>query len=518
MRTGSGVLNGLLKRLCEAAAYPHPVEKIEFVETHISWVFLTGRFAYKIKKPVCFSFLDFSTLEKRKFFCQEELRLNRRWAAGWYKKVVPIMGPEKDARVGIEGGPGEPIEYAVQMLQFPSSMQLDRLLEAGNLDSMSMDALGRDLAIVHRTLEPILQNRTCGTPEAVLRPAAANFHEIEAALGIGSVCEIEEIEAWTRFEGQRLSSWFSSRRSAGFVRECHGDLHLSNLFREPSPDGAGRILAFDCIEFNPALRSVDVISDLSFLVMDLLSRHRADLASRVLNSYLETSGDYPGVTGLRFYLVYRSMVRAKVAALQGDTAADSYRLHLDLALEIIRENSPRLIATCGLSGSGKTTVTTDLMQALPAIRLRSDVERRRLFPSESAEGIDRGRYSEAHGETVYRHLESLARTVLESGHTTIVDAAFLRHARRDRFRELARETGASFSLLWCRASEATLRSRVRRRAEQQTDASEADGEVLDHQVGTAELPRGAESADTIELNTDRPIDLEELVRRLSAVG
>ena len=512
------MLNGLLKRLREEAAYPHPVERIELVETHISWVFLTGRFAYKIKKPVRFSFLDFSTLEKRKFFCQEELRLNRRWAAEWYEKIVPIMGPEKKARIGSEDGPGEPIEYAVQMRQFPSAMQLDRLLVAGELDSQSMDALGRDLAIVHRTLEPVSQDHAWGTPAAVLQPAEANFREIEAALGTRSVRELEEIEAWTRSEGQRLTSWFSSRRSAGNVRECHGDLHLSNLFREPSPDGAGRIRAFDCIEFNPALRWVDVISDLSFLVMDLLSRHRADLASRVLNSYLETSGDYPGVTGLRFYLVYRSMVRAKVAALQGDAAAGPYRLHRDLACEIIRESSPRLIVTCGLSGSGKTTVTTDLMQALPAIRIRSDVERRRLFPDETAAGVDCGRYSEAHGETIYRHLESLARAALEAGHTTIVDAAFLQRIRRDRFRDLARETGASFSLLWCRALEATLQTRVRHRAEQQSDASEADGQILDHQLGSAEFPQGAESVDTIELNTDRPIDIEDLVRRLSAAS
>ncbi len=312
-------------------AYLHDCDRIELVETHISWVLLTGTFVYKIKKPVDFGFLDFSTLALRRRYCEEEVRLNRRFAESLYLDVVPITLTDGVARFG---GDGEPVEYAVRMRQFPGEMQLDRLLAAGALAAEELAAFGGTLATVHDTLPRVAADAKFGSAEAVLDPITENFLQVRQSL-FASVRpqQIDGLEAWSNARHAELVPTIERRRRDGFVRECHGDMHLSNLVR--LDDG---IHAFDCIEFSEALRWIDVISDAAFLIMDCEVRNRSDLAYAFLDRYLEHTGDYRAGALLGFYLVYRSMVRAKVAALQAQRADDAdllrrFQSHVDFACE-----------------------------------------------------------------------------------------------------------------------------------------------------------------------------------------
>jgi predicted kinase len=275
------------------------------------------------------------------------------------------------------------------------------------------------------------------------------------------------------------------------IRECHGDLHLGNLAWVD-----GQIVIFDCIEFDPSLRWIDVISEVAFCFMDLLHRCHGDLAMRFLNAWLETSGDYEGIALLRYYAVYRAMVRAKVAALRAEQSGDSDASSAEvgacllLAEQLTQDMPTQLWITHGLSGSGKTTVSQKLLQDYGMIRLRSDIERKRLAGldalSHSGAGIGQGLYSQQAGRRTYRHLSRLAGGLLSTGWPVIIDAAFLERWQRDMFREVAKRRGVRFQILDFQADHATLRERVRRRAARSTDASEADIQVLQHQIQTAQ--------------------------------
>jgi aminoglycoside phosphotransferase family enzyme/predicted kinase len=499
------------------AAYPHRCDSIELIETHISWVLLTGEFAYKIKKPVDFGFLDFSTLALRRRYCEEEVRLNRRFAESLYLDVVPVTRIDGSACIG---GGGEPIEYAVRMRQFPAEMQLDRLLAAGKLTAGDLAGFGGTLAVVHENSPRAAAGVKFGSAAAVLDPVAENFLQIRQSLFSSLRSEhIDELEAWSNARHAELAPTIEQRRRDGFVRECHGDLHLSNLVR--LDDG---IHAFDCIEFSEALRWIDVISDAAFLMMDCEVRGRADVAYAFLDRYLEHSGDYRAGSLLAFYVVYRCMVRVKVAALQAQRIDDAELLrrfdaHLDYARERASRRRAGFILMCGVSGSGKSWVAERLVQRLPGVRIRSDVERKRLAAlaprARTRSAVDSGLYAAERSDALYVHLATAAEALVAGGERAIVDATLLTAARRAPFVETAARMGVACVIVYCAASRDVLVERIERRSALRQDPSEATVEVLDAQLGSHEAPTDAEGV-VVRLDTGRSIDIDFTADRIRA--
>jgi len=478
----------LLAALYRPDVYPHPVRSIAVIETHISWVVLAGDYAYKLKKSIDLGFLDFSNLEKRRHCCAEEVRLNRRTAPDIYIDVVAITGSAQEPRFA---GSGSIIEYAVRMHRFARDEELDVLLAGGRLTSADMRELAAAVAAFHASAERSREG-SFGSPALVLQQALQNFTQIAPlSLEPHRQARLNQLRVWTETEHARVAPIIAHRVRQGFVRECHGDLHLANMVRH-----AGRILAFDCIEFNPQLRWIDVINDLAFTLMDLRHRDRPDFARVALNAYLEHGGDYRGHALLPFFLVYRALVRAKVAAIracQAGVAATDRQLsladcdaHLDLAIACTRPCRPLLIITHGVSGSGKSHCSSGLIEVRDWVRLRSDVERKRLAglrPLDASTPADKqSLYTAVATTRVYAHLAEMAAGLLASGTSVIVDAAFLERRQRDDFRALALRLGAGFAILATRADHPELVRRIEARARAGIDASEATVEVLDWQI------------------------------------
>jgi len=503
----------LIESLAHGRAYDHPVEDIRVLDTHISWVVLTGSFAYKIKKPIKLDFLDYSTLAKRRNYCELELELNRRWAPDIYLDVVPISG---SFQAPVVGGKGTPIEYAVKMHQFPQSAQLDEQLAAGLLDRDDMLDLAETVARIHAAV-PAYEAVTADSSYAAIRQAMLdNFDYLQEGTDVD---DIQRLLSWTRQDLDDCRELMIARYESGCVRECHGDLYLKNLVRLPTG-----IVPYDCIEFSVELRNIDVISDVSFLVMDLVARDETRLAYAFINRYLECSGDYEGVTLLSSYVVYHALIRAKIAAiraLEREHDANRQRDHEEMnhyctvARRWIDASLPRLVIMHGYSGSGKTWLSEQLMLRLPAIRLRSDIERKRMHGLQEAEdsrsAVAEGLYAPGARTEVYARLVSLADSILEAGHTVIVDAAFLGRAERDRFRDLAGRAGAKFVIVSTRAADAELQRRLERRQGAGDEPSEAGVAVLRYQLEHADALDADESDFTIEVATDSPVDVDRLM-------
>ena len=508
----------LIESLAHGRAYDHPVEDIRVFDTHISWVLLTGDFAYKIKKPIKLEFLDYSTLEKRKHYCELELELNRRWAPDVYLDVVPVCG---SFQAPVVGGKGTPIEYAVKMKQFPQSAQLDEQLANGLLDHDDMIELAETVAQIHAAV-PVYEAVTADSFYAAIRQAMLdNFDYLQEGTDAD---DIQRLLSWTRQDLEDCRESIIARYESGCVRECHGDLYLKNLVRLPSG-----IVPYDCIEFSVELRNIDVISDVSFLVMDLVARDETQLAYAFINRYLECSGDYEGVTLLSSYVVYHALIRAKIAAiraLEREHEANRQRDHEEMnhycamARRWIDAGVPRMVIMHGYSGSGKTWLSRQLMLRLPAIRVRSDIERKRLHGLQETEWSDsavgQGLYVPDARTGVYERLVGLAETILSAGHNVIVDASFLDRAERDRFRDLAGRADAKFVIVSTSAAREELRRRIEHRDRVGGDPSEADIAVLRYQFDHADALDGDERECAIEVATDRSVDIDRLVRRLGA--
>jgi len=492
-------------------AFEHPADRIELVETHISWVILSGDFAYKIKKPLVLDFLDFGSLEKRRRSCEEELRLNRPWAPEIYLGVVTITGPEDRPHIG---GDGEVLEYAVKMRRFDQDLRLDRQLEAGLLTVADMKELGQSIAIRHAAAA---RAKTADRERLVRQAIHFVWENFDHLHGIADDDEFAFLNDWTARELEQREALLWRRFDDGFVRDCHGDLHLGNLVRLP-----GGITTFDCIEFNADLRYTDVYADVGFLVMDLTEKGHPDLAAHFLNRYLERSGDYPGAVLLDLYFVYRCLVRAKVAAIRSREREDDAERESDvreareycaMARRQAQKQEPVLVVMCGLSGSGKTWLSERLMAALPAIRIRSDIERKRLFgigeTAPSGSGLAAGIYSAQASAATYATLFDYAARLLWSGHSVILDATFLDAAGRDAARRVGAAAGCSTVLVRAQAADTVLRDRIRQRASRTDEASEAGLAVLEHQLATADALETGEGA--IAVDTDSDVDLVELV-------
>jgi aminoglycoside phosphotransferase family enzyme/gluconate kinase len=512
LTTDASLVEGLLR----PEAFPHPAGDIELMETHISWVILAGNYAYKIKKPVVLDFLDFGTLQKRRHFCEEELRLNRPWAPELYLEVVVVTGPADEPVIG---GDGEALEYAVKMLRFDQDLRLDRQLADGLLTVPDMKELGKNIAARHAAAErPDPADR-----DRLIRQAIHYVRENFDHLGdILDADEFRFLRDWTERELEQHEATLRQRFDDGFVRDCHGDLHLGNLVRLPSG-----ITTFDCIEFNPDLRNTDVFADVGFLVMDLTEKGHHELAAHFLNRYLERSGDYEGTVLLDLYFVYRCLVRAKVAAIRSrereseterDTDIAEARDYAAMARRRATKGRPILAIMCGLSGSGKTWLSERLMAALPAIRIRSDIERKRLFgldeTADSESGIGTGIYSPSASTETYERLFTLADSLLAAGHHVILDAAFLKKRQRVSAGSVASSLGVDSVLVYAEAPVDVLRSRIEERAKQKDAASEADLAVLEHQLESI-APAGIDER-PIRVDTSSEIDVAHLVSSILA--
>lgn len=501
----------MIKSLQQAGCYPHPVTDIELIETHISWVLLTGEYAYKIKKPLNLGFLDFSTLALRQHCCDEELRLNRRFAPDIYLEVVRITGDANSPHVS---GDGAAIEYAVKMRQFPQEALASSLLAAGSLTPRHVEFFAAELATIHRAAAATNAVSTFGTPPSMLDAAIQNFDQLSPLLtGADDVAAMARLRAWTMREHDARKSLMDERRVKGAVREGHGDLHLGNIVLIE-----GRLVPFDCIEFNPSLRWNDVLSEAAFLVMDLHDRGSPRLAWLFLNAYLEHAGDYDGVGVLRFYLVYRALVRAKIHALRaaqpGLTTArrrslqHAARNYLTLAETFTGRQPAALIITHGLSGSGKSRIAGELMQQPGAIRIRSDVERKRLHglaPRDRETGaVGASIYGDDATQSLYQHLASCAQGIIAAGYTVIVDAAFLKRWQRELLARVAAEAGVPFLIMAVAAPEDVLRQRILQRQSADDDPSDAGIAVLEHQLKTREPLSAGEHGMSMELSSDGP--------------
>jgi predicted kinase len=367
---------------------------------------------------------------------------------------------------------------------------------------------------------------THGSPQRILQLARDNFGPVRSALSDPAAAAIlGQLEGWTATEFGARRELMASRQHGGFVRECHGDLHLGNLALID-----GHVAIFDGIEFNGELRWIDVISEVAFLVMDLEHRGRADLARRALSAYLEQSGDYAGVPLLRFYVVYRAMVRAKVRCLRAqqldarksERALEEARQYLVLASRYSQAATPILIAMHGLSGSGKSTVAQAIVEQLGAIRIRTDRERKRLHGlaalARSRSRIDQDMYAPDVNQRTYDRTCELARNVLDGGYPVVLDGAFLKRWQRERVRALARDARVSFVIADVQAPEHVLRDRIARRAAGGADVSEAGVEVLDLQLASRDRLGEDEIAESVTLDGTRDVDREMLSALRARVG
>lgn len=445
----------------------------ELIETHISWIILAGDDVYKLKKPVDLGFVDFSTLPKRKHFCEEELRLNRRAAPEIYLEVVPISGTESEPRLGDDTAP---IEYAVKMSRFEQDSILDHLAEQVQLDARITSLLARAIADFHNAIADKGEFPFDDVLAHVREPVDENFRQLEPLVKTDDEkAALARLKAWSIAEFERLRDVFLERHQRGFMRECHGDLHLRNILYQD-----GKCIPFDCLEFNPALRWIDTANDIAFTVMDMETHSLHQQAHQLLIEYLEHTGDYDLLAVLRYYLVYRAIVRAKVdairsqqdqehaTALLGD--CDSY---LQMALRYTEPGQPALVLMCGISGSGKTTIGRQIATELSAIQVRSDVERKRIFDlepeaSSHASGIDI--YTETASEQTFQRLASLTRSICRNRYLTLVDATFIDIDRRHQFEALAKELQVPWAIVHCEASPDAIAERL---ASRQGDASEA---------------------------------------------
>ncbi|OYY93685.1 MAG: hypothetical protein B7Y41_10590 [Hydrogenophilales bacterium 28-61-23] len=494
------LITGLLK----PAAYPHPANTPRLIETHISWVILAGEFAYKIKKPLDLGFLDFSSLDKRRHFCEEEIRLNTRLAPDIYLGVVAITGTPEEPLIE---GTGAAIEWAVKMRAFPADATLDREPE---ITIEQIDAIADRIAAFHENIAIAPAESAYGAPESVSEPVAVNFAQLRKLLPLldGETFKtlLDRLQTWSQTESERLAVHFIARKTNGYIRECHGDLHMGNIAWVD-----GKPLIFDALEFNPALRHIDVISEIAFLAMDLRHRDRDDLAWRLLNRYLDQTGDIDGLAALPYYQVYRALVRAKVAAIQASQAGADFAeclRYLELANRLAHDRRPALVLMHGVSGSGKTWLSQHLLEQLGGIRLRSDVTRKRLFglkplqdSSADFSNTPGGIYTQAASARTLTTLLDAARASLAAGFLTLVDATFIHRTWRAPFQALAEEIGIAWQIVSVEAPSDVLRARIAQRRLSGADASEADQSVLDSQLANLQPFSPEESVHVLHLGS-----------------
>ena len=507
----------LFQELQKPEAYDPVPQSVERIDTHASSVFLAGPFAYKAKQAVKYPFLDFSTLEKRRTALLNELRINRRTAPDLYLDVVPITAGKGGAfRLG---GAGEAVEWALRLRRFGQDKLYDRLAEKGELDAGDMARLAETIADFHATADRLLTPSHATAPlAAILRDNAQEFATL------AEVFPPEEIAALTQASEAMLAALtplLRSRAAGGYVRHCHGDLHLRNIV-----EIEGKPVLFDAIEFDDKLATIDVLYDLAFLLMDLGRRGLGGHANAVLNAYLDregSSGNLLGLAALPLFLSMRAAVRAKVELLrtkrigadptEPGAALTEARVYFGLARLYIVPQPARLIAIGGLSGSGKSAVARAIAPYVGpfpgAVHMRSDVERKRLFGAEPRETLPARAYAAEVSDTVYAICRKRALLALVAGRAVILDAVNAKPAERAEAAQLARQTGVPFTGLWLEAPRAVMRERV---ADRRGDVSDATPSVVDIQLSYDLGPQ-----DFAVIDASRPLD-EVVAACLQRIG
>ncbi len=490
----------MLAALCNSDAYDHPAAKIVHLHTHISDIFLAGEYAYKIKKPVDFGFLDFTTPEKRLRACRDEVRLNSRLAPQIYLGVVPIYLSGGGYHVGdmTQTIYSRVVDYAVWMTRMPEDGMLDRVAAAGGLRREHMLDIAHQMAQFHATAERNADIDRFGGMQGIRNHVRQNFGQTKRFIDYSITrTQFEYLKDYMEGYMRTHDLLFSARVSASRVVDGHGDLHLRNmcLYRE-------KVIIFDCIEFNPQLRACDVIGDIAFLTMDLDARHLPGLGNNFLNAYLEETGDYAGLGMLDFYQSYRAYVRGKVASfLLLDASNETERAnamreakgYFDLAQSYLSGGTGGLLITCGPSASGKTTVASQIAETMRGIAVRSDAVRKQLagvaLQQTNSTPYQRGIYSVEMTKRTYRSLLDKARAIIDSGRWAILDATFAQRAQRLEAEALAHSLGTGFGIIYCTASRSELANRLDKRSRLHLDISDATQEVLDEQLRRFEAPQ-----------------------------
>jgi len=478
----------LIEAMLQPEFYPHPVKSVRMLQTHISWVFLAGQYAYKLKKPVNLGFLDFTSLEKRCFFCEQELCLNQRLAPAIYLEVLPISWISNSYQLG---NADNIQDYCLKMIRFSQDDLLDRRLDSGSFDPVWMDILAEDIAVFHATAETSQQIQAFGDTHFLHEHITANLHI--AKEHAGTTIESGQLNAIRQFSEtfiHKHAKDFALRQREGRIRDGHGDLHLRNmaLFQ-------GQPMVFDCIEFNDEYRMIDTMNDVAFLVMDCDARARPDLGFRFLSRYLEFSGDYEGIVLLPLYLSYRAGVRGKVACLLSDDKgihADQKNLqhteasrYFSLARSYATSTTPRVFAVGGLSGSGKSRLALLGCGIERAVIIRSDATRKRIAENHKHHDL----YGMEMNARTYEAMFEAAKRVLDANFSVILDATFLRLEDREGIRRLAKTENVKSRIFWLDVNEPLLRKHINQRMRTGKDVSDADLHVLDMQLEDYQRPQ-----------------------------
>ena len=510
----------LVKNLQNAVLYDHPVTRFDVIETHISYVILTGDYVYKIKKPLDMGFLDFSTLDKRLFYCQEETRLNKKMAPDTYLGVVKITGT---IDAPIIGGDDHAIEYAVKMREFPQTAIFDSLLKEKQLTTPMVNETAQILAEFHQQSAKGLADNPYGTYQQIHEPVIQNFDQIKPLIeNEADLCQLSTLSEWADAEHIRLQPVINARKAEGYIRECHGDVHLGNIaLIDKHP------MIFDCIEFNDSFRWTDVMADLAFLAMDLEDKQQSQMANSVINSYFARTGDYGGLHILNYYKAYRAVVRAKIALFQRMQASNKkaqlalwqqYKSCANLAERYCRPSAPALVITHGLTASGKTTIAEKLVALGSFVHISSDRERKRLAglpeTSQSQYGVFDGIYSADATETVYEHLLGTAQTILQAGYSVVVDATFIKQCHRQSFQQLAQAQNIPFHIIHTYADEAQLMAWLNERQKQSDQVSEAREDIYRALKAQVETLTKDEIEQTLSINMSESNNLEQKLLNL----
>ena len=510
----TGQHEALVRSLMDPACWPEGGADRRRIDTHISTVVLAGDVAYKLKKPLDLGFLDFFTIEARRRACEEELRLNSRLAPQIYQAVCAVTGSIERPTID---GDGEAIDWAVRMHRFDPDAILSGLMH--RLDARLIETLAERVALFHAQTEVCAPDQPFGSADAAYAPMQENLKQIKARAPQFST-QVEPLNQWTASQRIDLDKVLRQRKAQGHIRECHGDLHLGNVaLIDDQP------VMFDAIEFNAGLRWIDTINDVAFMTMDLQERGRTDLAYRFLDRYLQFCGDYEGLAVLRFYEVYRALVRAKIAAIRsgqtGLSDQESAKVHQELtgyisfAKKLTMPHGGAVIITHGVSGSGKSHVSRSLPDFLPAVRLRSDVERKRILGIRADDdATEKGGYAEQLTAKTYTRLAELAETVVRTGYVAVVDATFLKRAQRDSFRVLAESRNVPFLIVDCDAPKEVLRDRILKRGQHPDNVSDADLSVLEAQLASREPLVDEELAASLAVRPDRPLGRDEVESRI----
>jgi aminoglycoside phosphotransferase family enzyme/predicted kinase len=510
------MLPELVKALLEPKTYPEKAGKIELVQTQMSFVFLTEEFVYKVKKAVDLGYLDYTTLEKRRFFCQKEVELNRRLCPETYLGVVPITS---DKGAFVIGGRGDAIEYAVKMRRLPQPRMMNVLLASDGVTVEMVGGVAQKLADFHKKAETNPEISAFGETRAITINTDENFDQTEKYIGRTiSEDNYQSIKGYTDSFVKKNTPLFKKRVKEGRIRDCHGDLHAAHICFTDS------ICIYDCIEFNDRFRYCDVASEMAFLAMDLDHYGRADLSRSLIRAYVAEGGDKELQKLLGFYKAYRAYVRGKVESFKLDDpyiasaekkkTQDIAASYFDLARAYTMAK-PVLFITVGLVGTGKSTLAQAMAKRLGLVVIASDVTRKQLagipVTEHRFEGFDSGIYSAELSLKTYDKMFSGAGDILREGGSVVLDASFIKAEERLKARRLAEEAGAEFFIIECTLDEANIKKRLERRLEGKT-ISDGRWEIYQPQKEAFEPVVEATPPKHVIIDTSKP--LGENIRRV----